>query len=452
MPAYIQSYFIEQLRGSAYPYTFVLSVAMVLLLLAKWERSWRALPVYAAEFAALLAVRLVIDCLLEPYISLQWLDLLAEAVLLVAYAKARSGLRVETWLVRSAVYLSFTVINMGFSEAVGRYMDELQFRLFGLTYTTVVTLVLSLALAAFLRCFSVETFSYVPRFCVMLILVISVLGAAIEVYPITTMDPANDYTSAFRTYNLCVCASFLALETLAYYMFYSLSREYSEKTDLLAQQHKAELDADVLLTAQQTYNNLREVRHEIKNHDAYMKALLDSGEYDKLRDYFERNTAHTADLLRTVQTGNHIVDAIINNRITRAKMYDIEVQTMLAVPPQLSFEEGDLCSLLSNLMDNAIEGCAASGTQGKARVIAVSIRPQNGYFFVRVTNPAPAGMRTGAGINLHTTKQNLELHGNGIKIIRRIADKYHGAAKFNVENGQFVADVMLAADTQKGAA
>lgn len=452
MPEYIQSYFIDQIRGSAYPYTFALSVVMVPLLLAKWRRSWRALLVYAAELVVLLAARLAIDCVFEPYFSLQWLDILAEAVLLVVYAKLRSGLRTETWLVRTAVYLSFTVLNMGLSEAIGRFMDGFEYKLFGLTYTTVVTLVLSVMLAVFLRHFSVESFAYVPQYCVILILAISALGAVIEVYPIATMDPVEDYTMAFRFYNLLVCASFLALEMLAYYMFYALSREYSEKTNLLAQQHKAEIDADVLLTAQQTYNNLREVRHEIKNHDTYMKALLDNGEYDKLRTYFERNIAQTAEVLRTVQTGNHIVDAVINNRITRAKLYDIEVQTMLAVPPQLEYEESDVCSLLSNLMDNAIEGCEASGAQGKARTITVSIRPQNGYFFIRVTNPVAAWVNVGHLLELKTTKENKELHGNGVKVIRRVAEKYNGCAKFNVKDGQFVADVMLAAGTQKGAA
>lgn len=453
MPEFIQHYFIDLSMGSAYPYTYTLSIAMVLLLLGHWERSVRVVLTRVLEFAALAALHLAANCLLYGrLVSNAFTDVLIEAVLLLLYAVLRSGLRPETWLVRSAIYLSFTVLNMAISEGIGRYMDDLQYRAFGLTYTTVVTVVLSLALAAFLRSFSVEGFRYVPRYCVVMILAVSVLGAIIEVYPITTMSPVTDYTSSFRFYNLCVCASFLALEMVAYYMFYALSREYSEKTDLLAQQHKAELDADVLLTAQQTYNNLREVRHEIKNHDAYMKALLDAGEYGKMREYFDRTTAQTAELLHTVQTGNHIVDAVINNRITRAKLYDIEVQTMLAVPPQLEYEESDVCSLLSNLMDNAIEGCEASGAQGKARTISVSIRPQNGYFFIRVTNPVAAGARTGRLLELKTTKENKELHGNGVKIIRRVAEKYHGSASFRVDNGQFVADVMLAAGVKEGAA
>ncbi|MCD7760704.1 MAG: ATP-binding protein, partial [Clostridiales bacterium] len=96
---------------------------------------------------------------------------------------------------------------------------------------------------------------------------------------------------------------------------------------------------------------------------------------------------------------------------------------------------------LSNLLDNAIEAAAQSGTESPT--VRVLIRPQQDYLFLRVTNPVRTDLPPRRVLSLHTTKGDQKLHGYGTKIIRNVAERYQGSVKFDLRDGIFLADVML---------
>lgn len=176
-----------------------------------------------------------------------------------------------------------------------------------------------------------------------------------------------------------------------------------------------------------------------------MKALLDAGEYDQLRAYFNRYQLQNKGLLGYVQTGNRVMDAVVNAEISKGRANGVEIKTMLAVPPSAGFAGEDAYSLIANLLDNAIEGTVASGAKSDDRVARLSVMPHGSYFVVTVTNPVdPEKMPDGAYSELATTKGDREMHGWGTKVIGRIARKYDGTASFKVENAIFTATVMLA--------
>lgn len=276
----------------------------------------------------------------------------------------------------------------------------------------------------------------------LLMTAICVLAVSIQLYSMMSIDPSELEDASVRGYNLYMGTSFLVIILLGYYLYYAIGREHTEKIMLLAQQRRQELDEENMIAAQQTYEALREVRHEIKNHTAYMKTLLDAGDYQALRDYFDRYQARTSELVHYVSSGNRMVDAVVNNYISRAKLYDIQLKTILAVPAQLPYADEDLCSLLANLLDNAME--AAADSEAAQKVITLSIRPQMDYYMIRVENPVDTRKVTPRRrLTLQTTKDTPELHGYGTRIIRRIAETYGGTVKFSIQNETFIADVML---------
>ena len=107
--------------------------------------------------------------------------------------------------------------------------------------------------------------------------------------------------------------------------------------------------------------------------------------------------------------------------------------------------EGDLCSLLSNLLENAVEGCRAAGGD----TVRASLHTEKGYLFISAANPA-AGDVLAENPALRTTKREPAGHGCGVPLIRRIAAKYGGCAVFGMENGWFTADVMLCMEEADG--
>ena len=110
----------------------------------------------------------------------------------------------------------------------------------------------------------------------------------------------------------------------------------------------------------------------------------------------------------------------------------------------LPFPEGDLCAIVANLMDNAIEGCQRlTERSGKKASIHLGIYPQKSYLFIICKNVTDLQKLERRGWGLRTTKGDEKLHGYGTVIVAKTAEKHNGCAEFTLEDGYFVAKVML---------
>lgn len=387
--------------------------------LVTWYVSWAALRVFSSS--ALVGIG-------------------ANVIVVSLYVLFRSRCAPLVRLVNGLVYLSSYILLWGITNQFTSILFKDQDTPTRQWLSGLMVVGLTIFAILFLMRCSIAQDIYLPGPYVVLILTIALLSTLLQLYNLF-VHLENEETKLLL---LLLNVTFQLILYMAYYMYYTIGKEFSEKTELLALLHREEMDSDILLTARQTFEALSQVRHEIKNHDTYMQTMLEAKDYEGLQQYFRKYRATNEDLIRFVHSGNQQIDAIINNRITRARMSGIEVDTMLAVAEKLPFEEKDLCSLLSNLLDNAIEGCAASEAVGKARRIRLYIRQDTSYLFIHTDNPieqksVPLEFR----LTLKTTKADNGLHGYGTKIIRSIAEKYNGSAKFSVKQDRFHADVML---------
>ena len=186
---------------------------------------------------------------------------------------------------------------------------------------------------------------------------------------------------------------------------------------------------------------MHEIRHEMKNHLAYIHILFEKGENERLEEYLKEVSRETENLFSFVECGNDVINAVMNHMMTQAKAENITLEPQLIVPPVLPYPETELCSLLSNLVENALEAAEKSGE--KNPVVTVGIRPQQDYLFIHVTNPVNSKISNRRHLKLQTTKEDARMHGYGTKIIQNIAVKNQGSVRYDIENGRFVADVML---------
>lgn len=450
MLAFYNDYIRNPLFGMAYFYTAVTFMLASVVLLGEWKLQWRCLVRRLRDVLALILGWFLLCGLSYSVVpTMNWFSLVAEALLFVLYGALVQQNNVVEQAVRQIVFFACFVLTLRISESIGNYTDKLGWIINQLSMTDLVMLVSMMGVALYLRHFRGEDSRLMPKLYPVMMIVISVVAMASQLYNMLMINPSKaSYDLTARNYNLFLALSFMVLLLLGYYMYYAIGREHRDKIELLAQQRRQELDEENMMVAQRTYEALKEVRHEIKNHTLYMKTLLEAEDYDKLRQYFERYQTKTAELVHYVNSGNRVVDAVVNNYVSRAKMYDIQLKTILAVPKQLPYRSEDVCSLLCNLLDNAIEGCAASGAEQK--VITLSICPQMDYYMIRVENPVDTReVSARRRLTLQTTKKNPELHGFGTKIIRTIAEHYNGTVRFAMNGDLFVADVMLL-DPQKG--
>lgn len=436
---YFYQYYVSQNFGPGYVATNITYVAAAVLLLNSVERTRRGLLYKLLEIILCWLGTIVYCSVYYHLLGHIWMDRSMMALFLLIYSVFLSRYTPITRLVRSCVFFACTMLALPISEPVGElirdYVDTSY--TWAEHLTSLIVIVLTALVVAFLRRFSTEQLSFIPTFPAVVVAVISVLG--------TILTLAYMELGGSRGYGVLQAVCFWIIILLTYYMFYTVSREYEQNLELIALRHKEELDGEMLQFSRENYEEMHQIRHEVKNHIAYIRALSENGEYSKLKEYLNVVTGETEELFRFVECGNDVINAVMNHAIKQAKASGVEIESQITVPPNLPYQETKLCSLLANLLDNAIEASVRSGTQHP--VVCVGIRPQQDYLFLRVTNPVA---ENGPGQpSLHTTKADKKLHGFGTKIIRRVAEQYQGSVKFAIKEGRFIVDVMLSLEGER---
>lgn len=190
---------------------------------------------------------------------------------------------------------------------------------------------------------------------------------------------------------------------------------------------------------QAMYRQMRTWRHDYKNHLQVMKAHLDMGEYRELSDYIRRLDEELTSIGKFIETGNLALDAILNGKIAMAREKKIEVNVKVVLPPKLPVADYELCVLLGNLLDNAIEGCE-SQQEGEKRFLRIYVGLFREQLYVSVSNSHDTRMKKEGG-RYRSTKS--ESRGFGILSIDSIVYRCHGYVNRKSDESIFVTEVML---------
>lgn len=188
------------------------------------------------------------------------------------------------------------------------------------------------------------------------------------------------------------------------------------------------------------YRQTRGWRHDYRNHIQTMKAYLAMGQYEELAGYLDQLDMDLNQVDTVVKTGNVMMDAVLNSKISVARAKQIAVEAKATVPQQLSIAEVDLCVILGNLLDNAIEACMQIAQESQ-RFIRIYIDVLQGQLYLYVINATAGKLQRRAGSYL-STKSSRE-HGYGLMRMDRVVEKYHGYLDRQDEEGVFATEVLL---------
>ena len=187
------------------------------------------------------------------------------------------------------------------------------------------------------------------------------------------------------------------------------------------------------------YTKMRGWRHNYRNHIQVMKALAEKGDIEAIKDYLNKldEDLTTRDLV--VKTGNTMADAILNSKISLAKSKGIKVKVDAHIPIKLKMSELDLCVILGNLFDNAIE--ANLPLPEDERLIRVYMDMKNTQLYISFTNFTASG-KLAKEANLFKTT-NGDGHGFGLVSIDSIIEKLDGYISRNSEDGAFTTEILI---------
>ncbi len=197
---------------------------------------------------------------------------------------------------------------------------------------------------------------------------------------------------------------------------------------------------------QNIYQQMRTLRHDYKNHLQVMRAYLELEEYEKLGEYISHLDEEIAQVETLIRTGNVMLDAILNSKISLAQSKNILVNAKVVLPPDLAVKEYDLCTILGNLLDNAIEGCETQ-KEGE-RFVRIYIGVVKDHLYLSVTNSHETKMQKENG-QYRSTKSS----GRGIGTISidSAVKKYGGYVNRQNDEMIFATEIMLPLCTEKGA-
>ena len=187
------------------------------------------------------------------------------------------------------------------------------------------------------------------------------------------------------------------------------------------------------------YRQMRGWRHDYRNHIQTMKVLASSGDLEGIRSYLDRLDTDLGTVDLAVKTGNAMADAILNSKISLAKSRDIPVQVDARIPVKLKMSELDLCCIIGNLFDNAIE--ASLALPPEERLIRVYMDMKGTQLYLSFTNFTAGGKREKQGNRFLTTKG--EGHGFGLVRIDAIVERLEGYLSRNSEDGAFTTEILI---------
>lgn len=187
------------------------------------------------------------------------------------------------------------------------------------------------------------------------------------------------------------------------------------------------------------YRKMRGWRHDYRNHIQTMKVLAAEGDLDALKKYLDKldEDLNTVDVV--VKTGNKMTDAILNSKISLAKSKGINVIADAKVPVELKMSDIDLCIVIGNLFDNAIE--ASLALPEEERLIRLYMDIKNTQLYMCLTNFTSVKKLKKQGGRYVTTKG--EGHGFGLVRVDDIIERYGGYISRNSEDDAFTTEIML---------
>ena len=187
------------------------------------------------------------------------------------------------------------------------------------------------------------------------------------------------------------------------------------------------------------YRQIRGWRHDYRSHIQLMKVLAAQGDLDGIRGYLDELETDLAAVDTVVKTGNPMADAILNSKISLARSKGIPVRADASVPVKLSISELDLCVILGNLFDNAIE--ASLALPEEERLIRVYMDMKGTQLYISCTNFTATGKRQKTGGLFRSTKG--EDHGFGLVRMDAIIERLGGYLTRNSEEGAFTTEILL---------
>lgn len=234
-------------------------------------------------------------------------------------------------------------------------------------------------------------------------------------------------SSALLVFMFCFNAVFLLMAT-------SLNRNA-----------KLQQENQFLSMQQQRYENLRtaieearQARHDMRHQFNQISALAEAGDLENLKSYLAKTVSRIPNLDMCF-CENRAADSVVGYYCAMAKRDEIPFRARLDLPETLPVDEIDMCLVLSNLLENALEASLRTAP-GRRKIEITACVHADRILLIEVENAFDGEINEKNGVFRSSKRRE---NGIGIQSVARIAEKTGGTSTFTHQNGTFSAKVML---------
>lgn len=233
--------------------------------------------------------------------------------------------------------------------------------------------------------------------------------------------------------------SLIALSGLGLYVYCVLSLEYRLLDRLAKQQYQ--MIEQQLSAFKEQYGQLVKMRHDMKNHSLCLAKLIKDKNVDEAAHYLDQLTLGAGQEDSMIHTGSIYADALLNPKYQQAVKLGIDISIQMSIPAKDKIAPVDICCLLSNALDNAIEACERGKKEnGSPGWIQMKSAVHGQYWVLEITNSIvkPVSIHQGKFLS----SKRIQSYGVGLQNIKSVVEQYHGV--LNLQNEDcFTLSVML---------
>lgn len=211
----------------------------------------------------------------------------------------------------------------------------------------------------------------------------------------------------------------------------------NKQASLIAQEKEYyQKEAEII---QQKQEFERQFRHDLNNRLQILNDIAERGNISELKNYLSEIDTKQKKHNIVSNTGNLIIDSIINSKLQDASDKKIKVNADIILPSHIEVNTDDMVIILGNLLDNAIEACEKLDAD---KYIDIHMKYENGFIFLNIKNSFN-NILNKTGDEFITMKKDKNLHGIGIKSVKKTIETYNGLIDFSSKDNEFSVDIIL---------
>ncbi len=264
--------------------------------------------------------------------------------------------------------------------------------------------------------------------------VLTPIGSIMVIYIITDMaiQVMNAHYSIMASIAL---ALILIINIFIFAVYDKLQNEAAIRQNNIMYEQQAKMYKLQSEEREAAWLESRKLHHDFKNHLVCLNGFNQEQHYDEMNDYLSGLIDKYALSYWKNKSGNMIIDSLLGYKMSKAENANIALSTDFMVPNHIPFEESDLCVIVGNAFDNAIE--AVKKVEEEKRSIDLAMKFNRNVLTIKVINTYIGKIQSDEKGKLLTAKADKSRHGIGLGSIEEAIKKYDGMMQIETNDNVF---------------